>query len=248
MLAACSEVYGSQVAADDLDLVSSGALTVCSDVPNEPFGFQDPDSPTGYSGFDIDVVTAIADRLDLAVEVVPAAFEDLVTGTAMAAGTCDVAASAIMITARWAQQVDLTDPYYDVAQSLLVLEDAGLSSIDDLVDGKVVGVQSGTTGQAYAEQHVPGAEIRVSDTIDDLVIALETGQVDAILHDRTVAVDLARGNAAVVVEDYDSSEAYGFAVVQAREDGFVAAINAALAEIREDGTYDELLRRYFGVD
>lgn len=248
LLSACGEDTGDAVATGDLDLVSPATLTVCSDVPFKPFGFEDPDSPIGYRGFDIDLVTEIAHHLAVDVAVVSTDFEDLATGSAMAAGTCDLAASAVAITETRAAQIDFSDPYYDAMQSLLVAEGTALSSIDELVEGMVVGVQSGAAGETYAERNVPGADIRAFESIGDLMVALETGQVDAILHDLPTSVEFARGTAAEVVADYDSGQSYGFAMAQDRTDGLVDAINAALAEIREDGTYDEVFDRYFGVD
>lgn len=248
LLTACGEGNGDTAAEGDLDLVSSGTLTVCSDVPFAPFEFEDPDSPIGYSGFDIDLIAEIAERLDLEVEVVATGFEGLTSGATMAAGTCDLAASAMTITEERAEQIDFSDPYYDAVQSLLVPEGSDLTGIDDLVEGVVVGVQSGTTGAAYAEENVPGAEIRSFENTGDLFVAMEAGQVDAIVQDLPVNVEFARNNAAEVIQDFDTGESYGFAMEQGRGDDLVEAVNAALADIRADGTYDEIFDRYFGTD
>ena len=118
----------------------------------------------------------------------------------------------------------------------------------DLVEGVVVGVQSGTTGAAYAEENVPGAEIRSFENTGDLFVAMEAGQVDAIVQDLPVNVEFARNNAAEVIQDFDTGESYGFAMEQGRGDDLVEAVNAALADIRADGTYDEIFDRYFGTD
>jgi polar amino acid transport system substrate-binding protein len=245
LLVACGE--DGEVATEDLDLVSSGTLTVCSDVPYAPFEFEDPDSPLGYSGFDIDLIAAIAEEMGLDVEVVATGFEGLTSGATMAAGTCDLAASAMTITEARAENIDFSDPYYDAVQSLLVPAGTDITGIDDLVEGVVVGVQSGTTGEAYAEDNVPGAEIRSFESTGDLFVAMEAGQVDAILQDQPVNVEYARESDSDVIEEYDTGESYGFAMTKDREDGLVDAINEGLAAVRDAGTYDEIYDRYFGT-
>lgn len=240
---------GDDPAADgDLDLVSSGTLTVCSDIPYAPFEFEDADSDIGYSGFDVELIQAIADELDLEVEVIASGFEGLTSGTAMAAGDCDVAVSAMTITPERAEQIDFSDPYYDAVQSLLVPEGSGIAGIDDLTDEVTLGVQSGTTGEAYAQENVPGAEIVSFENTGDLFIALEAGQVDAILQDQPVNVEYAREQGASVIEEYDTDESYGIAFEQDRPDDLLAAVNTALADVREAGTYDDIYDRYFAVD
>jgi polar amino acid transport system substrate-binding protein len=247
-LAACGENGDTTADPDDFDLVSAGTLTVCSDVPYAPFEFEDPDSPLGYSGFDIDLIAAIAEELGLEVEIVATGFEGLTSGATMAAGTCDLAASAMTITEERAEQVDFSDPYYDAVQSLLVPDGSDIGSIDDLVDGVVVGVQSGTTGEAYAQDNVPGAEILSFENVGDLFVAMEAGQVDAILQDQPVNVEYARENPSDVIEDYDTGESYGFAMEQDREDDLLEGINEALEAVRDAGTYDEIYDRYFATD
>jgi polar amino acid transport system substrate-binding protein len=235
-------------AAGDLQLVSEGTLTVCSDIPYEPFEFEDPDSDIGYSGFDIELMQAIAERAGLEVEVTVTGFEALTSGTAMATGQCDVAASAMTITEERAEQIDFSEPYYEALQSLLVQSDSDIASIDDL-EGAVVGVQSGTTGEMYAEENVEGAEIRAFENPGDLFVALDSGQIDAVLQDLPVNAERARDNEDVeVVEEYDTDESYGFGLEQDRDDDLLQVINDGLAEVRDDGTYDELYDKYFGTE
>lgn len=232
-------------AAGELDLVAEGTLTVCSDVPFEPFEFADPDSDIGYSGFDIDLIAAIAATADLEVAVVESGFDALTSGTAMAAGQCDLAASAMTITEERAEQIDFSDPYYASLQSLLAPAGGDITSIDDL-EGTVVGVQSGTTGEDYANDNVEGAEIRAFENPGDLFVALESGQIDAILQDLPVNGEFALNNDGFeVVEEYDTDENYGFAFAQDRGDDLLSVVNDGLAQVQEDGTYDALFTEYF---
>jgi polar amino acid transport system substrate-binding protein len=236
------------VAAEDLDLVNAGTLTVCSDVPYPPFEFEDADAPSGYSGFDIDLMQEVADRLGLDLEVVEVGFDGLQSGATLAAGQCDVAASAMTITEDRAQNLNFSDPYYDSLQSLIVLEGSDITSLADLEGGNL-GVQRGTTGADYAEENAPeGAQIVDFDSGPDLFTAMQAGQIDAGLQDLPVNVEQVNNDDSFeIVEEFDTGEQYGFAAAQGN-DSLIDAINEALAELRDDGTYDELYDRYFAVD
>jgi len=218
-------------------------LKVCSDIPYPPFEFVDESSPIGYSGFDIELIAAIASELGREVEIIEAGFDALTSGAAMAAGQCQVAIAAMTITPERAEQIDFSDVYYESIQSLLVPEGSAIRSIADLVTGLRVGVQSGTTGEEYAEENVPGAEIVGFENPGDLLTALVAGTIDAVLQDAPVNEDHAASNATVVVETYDTGESYGIAF--AKGDPLRDEVNAALAKFRADGTYDALFDKYF---
>jgi ABC-type amino acid transport substrate-binding protein len=100
----------------DFSTVDEGVLTVCSDIPFAPFEFEEAGE---FTGFDIDLMEAIATQLGLELEVSAIGFDPIQSGTAMNAGQCDVAASAMTITEEREQNLDFSDPYYDANQSLL---------------------------------------------------------------------------------------------------------------------------------
>lgn len=240
---------GTAGSADDLGLVRPGTLTACSEVPYPPFEVEDPDAPSGYSGFDIDLLQAVADDLGLELAVEDVSFDALQSGTTLAAGQCDVGASAITITPERAENIDFTEPYYDSLQSLLVPADSGISSIEDLA-GKVVGAQAGTTGLAYATENTPeGTEIVEYPGDGELWPALQAGQIDAILQDLPVNVTHAQADESyVVVEEYPTDEQYGFALAKDKNPALLEAINSSLQSLRDEGTYDELYDSYFSAD
>ena len=97
-------------------LVSAGSLTVCTDTPYEPFEFEGPDGE--QTGYDMDLLRAIAEDAGLELDVIDLPFDGILGS--VAAGDCDVVASAVTITDERAQQVDFSDPYFDAEQSLLV--------------------------------------------------------------------------------------------------------------------------------
>lgn len=233
-------------AGGDLELISDGTLSVCSDIPYAPFEFEEDGEITG---FDIEVMQAIADELSLELEVNAIGFDPIQSGTALNSDQCDIAASAMTITEEREANLDFTDPYYDAEQSLMSKADAGIASIEDL-SGMTVGVQSATTGETYTRENAPeDAEIQAFENPGDLLTALQANQVDAVLQDLPVNAEFARNNDGFeVVETYDTGEQYGFAVAEEGSDNLLAAVNEALQAVRDAGTYDELYDKYFSAE
>lgn len=246
LLAACGddddEPTASASGADDLELVAEGTLTVCSDTPYEPFEFQKDGEHTGY---DMDLLRAVAEGADLDFEVKDLPFDGILAS--LAAGDCDVVASAVTITDERAEQVDFSDPYFDADQSLLVKADQA-DELSDLaaLAGKTIGVQAGTTGETYANENAEGAEIESFEDSDGLFGAIESGDIDAILQDLPVnAYRTTQDDSLEVVETYPTGEQYGFAVEKGNA-SVLALVNDGLQALRDDGTFDEIYSEYFG--
>lgn len=224
-------------------LVSDGTLTVCSDTPYEPFEFKDDQGED--TGYDIDLLRAVADGAELDLAVIDLPFDGILGS--LEAGDCDVVASAVTITDERAEQVDFTDSYFDADQSLLIKADRSeLAALADLEDG-TIGVQAGTTGETYANDNNPGAEIKSFEDSDGLFAALESGDIDAILQDLPVnAYRATQDDSVSVVETYPTGEQYGFAVKKNATE-VLAFLNDGLAALRDDGTFDEIYGTYFAT-
>ena len=219
---------------------------MCSDVPYPPFEDFDESSESGFKGFDIDIVQAIADGLELELAVKDSSFDALQSGQALNAGQCDMAASAMTITEERKAALDFSEGYYDSQQSLLVPEGSDIASIDDL-DGVKVGVQQGTTGKAYAEENATGAELVSFPSDAEMFQAIKAGQVDALLQDLPVNINHQDAGGFSVVETYSTDESYGLAMKKGSTE-LVDAVNEQLAEMREDGSYQEIYDTYFATD
>ncbi|AKV87622.1 ABC transporter substrate-binding protein [Microbacterium sp. 1.5R] len=236
---------GEPAAGDEYDLIEAGTLTVCSDIPYAPFEFEGGDNGTGYTGFDIDLLDAIAKELDLKLSVQDVGFDALQSGTTLAAGQCDVGASAMTITDERKANIDFSEPYYESLQSLLVRTDSGIESIDDL-SGKNVGVQQGTTGEAYATENAEGAELVQYPSDGELWPAMQAGQIDAILQDQPVNLEHEKADSAYkIVEEYETGESYGFAYAKGEKDALREAIDGALQDLRDSGDYQTIYDTYF---
>lgn len=224
--------------------VSAGKLTVCSDAPYEPFEYQDENG--NWTGFDMDLMTAIAKRYGLTLEVTKQPFDGI--WLAPAAGTCDIVASSITITEERAQNAAFSDPYFDADQSLLVRSEDAATYVDlASLAGKTIAVQTGTTGEAYAKENAGDAKVQSFDDAAAMFAALEGKQVDAVLQDLPINAFRAvkQGNTQVTAT-FPTEEKYGFAMAKDNVD-LLDAVNESLNEFRAGGVYDEIYQKYFGT-
>lgn len=230
--------------AGEYNLVEDGKLVVCSEIPYRPMEFEEGGV---YVGFDVDLMQAIADELGLEMEFVNTGFDAITTGSAMAGGQCDIAASSITILPEREENIDFSDGYFDAEQSLLVKKDSGITTLSDF-SGRTLGVQSVTTGAMYAEENAPAdTEIVAFDAGGDLFVAMEAGQIDGILQDLVVNGDrLVDDDTVTIVETYPTDEVYGFAVQEEGKEALLDAVNDALSTLKDNGTYDTIFEKWFG--
>jgi len=226
---------------EDLGLITDGTLTVGTDTPFPPFEIG---QPPDISGYDIEVMDAIAENLDLTAEYQDTSFDTIFRDVAN--GQFDIAAAASTITPAREKTVDFSEPYYEAQQALLVAEGSDIASVDDL-GGAIVGAQDATTGEAYANEETDAQEVRGFPEGPDAIAALETGQVDAAIIDQPVAADAVEKQGGVeIVEEIQTDELYGFAMPPGAP--LVEAVNDALTELKDDGTLTELYEKYFNTE
>jgi ABC-type amino acid transport substrate-binding protein len=224
---------------EELDTLEPGVLTVGSDIPYRPFEFGDPPD---YEGYDIDIINAIGDRLGLEIQIEKTPFGTIFRD--LAQGQFDAVVSSTTITPDREEVVDFSDPYFRANQALVVTSDSDIASVDD-VSGTTVGAQLGTTGADYAEQELDAEEVRPFDLIDQAFQALNAGQVDAVIVDDPVGTAaIEEGEPIEIAEVIETDEDYGISVQPGSEE-LLDAINGALTEIKEDGTFEEIYRKWF---
>lgn len=242
VLAACGNGDGDAVDPADLELVAPGALTVCTDTPYAPMEFIDEQG--NYTGFDMELMRAVAEDLGLEFAVVEPGWEAITGGLAFEAGECDVAAASITITEERAEVIDFSEPYFRVGQSLLVTEASGLTSLAE-ADGREIAVQTGTTGHFFIRDEGPDGVIIVEfEDADGPWLALEAGSVDGFMTDLVVTQAFVDENPGFsVVETFDTEEEYGWATQNTPN--LLAALNATLDKFQGDGTYDRIYSDWF---
>lgn len=225
------------------DLIEKGALTVCSDVPYPPFEDFDKKAASGFSGYDIDIVSAVAKGLDVKLKIKDSSFDALQSGLAMNSGDCDLAASAMTITPERKKKLGFSTPYYDSKQSLLVPVGSSVKGIGDL-EGKKVGVQKGTTGQSYATKNAKGADLIDYPSDGEMFSALKAGSITAILQDLPVNLDHTDEGKFDIVEEYDTDESYGLAMKKTNSQ-LIKSVNEQLAKLKDNGEYQKIYDKYF---
>jgi polar amino acid transport system substrate-binding protein len=224
--------------------ISAGKLTVCSDAPYEPFEYQDEQG--NWTGFDMDLMHAMAERYGLTLEVTKQPFDGI--WLAPAVGTCDLVASSITITEERSQNALFSDSYFDADQSLLVRSEDAATYVDIAsLAGKTIAVQTGTTGESYAKENAGDATVQSFEDAAAMFAALEGKQVDAVLQDLPINAFRAvkQGNTQVTAT-FPTAEKYGFAMAKDNVD-LQNAVNESLAEFRATGVYDEIYAKYFGT-
>jgi polar amino acid transport system substrate-binding protein len=250
---AAALVLGASACGSDDDDASSSDTTeaaeattwkVCSDMPYEPFEFEG-EGPRGlaYTGFDIELLDAIAEDQNATLDITDSDFDTIFAS--VNAGNCDIVASAVTITPEREENSLFSDPYFDADQSLLVPADSDVASLEDLA-GETIGVQTGTTGETYANENAPeGATVKAYPDAAALFAALNAGEIAAVLQDLPVNSDRATKDENVtVVETFKTGEQYGFVVAKENTEA-QGALNDGLSAVKEDGTYDELYEKYF---
>jgi len=200
-------------------------------------------------GFDIDVVTAIAQKAGIEVKFVNTPWEGIFN--ALGQGDRDLVVSAVTITEERRQTMDFTDPYFDAAQLIAVKEDSKVAKFADLKKLKV-GVQTGTTGDEAVGKLLgkTNTNIKRFESTPLALKELEAGGVDAVVADNGVVIHYVANNPGGKFKTVNDKEfvpeQYGIAVKKGNAE-LLTKLNKGLAEIKADGTYDKIYTQYFGA-
>lgn len=217
-------------------------ITVGTEAAYPPF--EDTTSEGNIVGFDIDVVTEIANRSHLQVRFQNAQFQAIIPS--VQSGQFDLGASAFTITNERKQQVDFSVPYYDNDLQVAVrASDTTITKESDLNAHKVC-TQTGTTSESWLIDHGhPNETIVRFDAFPPCADALKRGDVDAMMIDQATVRDLvsksggALKNAFVVT----TGEQFGFPVKKGNTE-LLNQVNSALVAMKADGTLDRLVQKW----
>jgi polar amino acid transport system substrate-binding protein len=218
-------------------------IRIATDATWPPFEYVD-EQTMQIVGFDVDLMTAIADKENLDIEFVNVSWDPLLAGVAQC--TYDAAISSITITTERAKEMLFSDPYFAAGQIVTVRKDnTNIASKDDLA-GKVVGAQLGTTGAMEIEK-ITGATLKTYDDIGLAFQDLMNGQIDAVVADNPVALEYVGKNPDKLktAGDVFTSEFYGIAVCKDNTE-LLAKINEGLAKVKAEGLIQELVAKWLG--
>lgn len=221
-----------------MQLINAGKLTVCSDVPYEPFEFQKDGK---IVGFDIDIANEVAKDLGAELSIVDSSFEAIETGTALTG--CDVSISSISITDVRKTVMDFSTPYMDDDLTLLATTASGITDIAS-AKGKKVGVQQATTGAQYAKDN--GIDAQQFEDSGLLVQAIQAGTIDAALGNQSVlAYAIKEDPKWKRAENYATGEKLGIAFKKGNT-AMAEKVNGTLKRLTDDGSLKKFETTWFG--
>jgi polar amino acid transport system substrate-binding protein len=237
-LTACGGSPTPAASEGGVKLINSGKLTVCSDIPYEPFEFQKDGKNVG---FDMDIAAEVAKDMKAELNVVDSSFEAIETGTALT--QCDVSISSISITDTRKAVMDFSSPYLNDDLTLVATGASGITNIDG-AKGKKVGVQQATTGAQYAKDK--GLDAQQFEDTGLLVQALKAGTIDAALGNQSVLGYAIKDDSKMKrVENYATGEKLGIAIKKGNT-AMADQVNSTLKRLTDDGSLKKFETTWFG--
>lgn len=248
VLTACSggaATTDSSAPDDEYGLVTPGTLTIATEGTYRPFTYHEEGSGD-LTGFDVEIIEAVADKLGLEAKFEETQWDAIFAG--LDAGRFDVIANQVSINPEREEKYLFSEPY-TVSPGVIVVneDDDSISSFDDLA-GKTT-AQS-LTSNWYELAQASGANVEAVEGWAQAVALLQQGRVDATINDNLTYLDYEKTDGPTglkIAAETDDPAHNAFALTKDKED-LVAAIDEALAELREEGVLAEISEKYFGAD
>ncbi|WP_196000853.1 transporter substrate-binding domain-containing protein [Clostridium sp. 1001271B_151109_B4] len=221
-----------------------GKLVVGMSADYAPYEFHyiDENGKDVVGGFDVDIANEIAEAIGVELVIQEMDFDALVS--ALPAGKIDVVISGMNPTEERAKVVDFSDIYYNSKHGILVrAEDADKYKTFADLEGAKVGAQLGSTQEKIAKSEIPNADLQLLANVNNLILELKSGKVDAIIMEKPVAEMAVNSNPDLSVgeptyEDKSGGNAVG---VAKNNPELLAKINEVINELNESGKMDEYI-------
>ncbi|MFD1793754.1 glutamine ABC transporter substrate-binding protein GlnH [Ochrobactrum teleogrylli] len=236
-------LLGAVIAAISIGTAKAEDLVVATDTAFVPFEFKQGDK---YVGFDIDLWDAIAKDLGVTYKLQPMDFNGIIP--ALQTKQVDVGLAGITIKDERKQVIDFSDGYYDSGFLLMVPADSAITGAQDL-KGKTVAIKTGTSAADYAKANFKDTELRQFPNVDNAYMELQTGRVDAAMHDTPnilYYINTAGNGKVKAVGEQMMAQQYGIAFPKGSD--LVAKVNASLAKLKQDGSYTAIYKKWFGTE
>ena len=241
--AASSEAASTSAAAAELTTVEAGKLTMATNAAFPPYEMTT--DAGAFEGIDIDTAQAIADKLGLELQIDDMDFDAALLSVQQ--GKADIAMAGVTVTDERKNVMDFSDSYATGIQSIIVPEGSDIASPDDLA-GKMIGTQRGTTGYIYCSDDFGDDAVVAYDDGLTAVQALNNGQVDAVVIDNAPAKEFVAANPGLVILDTSYAEE-DYAIGMAKGNTALEdAVNAALEELKADGTLQSIVDKYITAE
>ena len=228
-----------------LETVNEGKLTMSTNAQFPPYEMVADDG--SFEGIDVEVATAIAEKLDLELQV-----DDMDFDSALLAaqnGKSDMVMAGVTVTEERQQVMDFSNSYATGVQSIIVTNDSEIASVDDLANASQIGTQRGTTGWLYCSATTEDGgygedHVTAYDDGATAVQALINGQVDAVVIDNAPAQEYVKANPGIKLLDTEfTKEEYAIGMAKGNT-ALMDAVNKALEELIADGTVQTIIDKY----
>ena len=240
---ASSAAASTSAAAGELTTVEAGKLTMATNATFPPYEMTTDSGE--FEGIDIDTAKAIADKLGLELQIDDMDFDAALLSVQQ--GKADIVMAGVTVTDERKAVMDFSDSYATGIQSIIVPEGSDIASPDDLA-GKKIGTQRGTTGYIYCSDDFGDDAVVAYDNGLTAVQALNNGQVDAVVIDNAPAKEYVAANPGLkVLETSYAEEDYAIGMNKDNT-ALVEAVNAALEELKADGTLQSIVDKYITAD
>ena len=221
---------------------SSGAkkLVMCTNAEFPPYEYKEGGE---FKGIDVEAAKKIGEKLGYEVEILDIAFDSLIP--TVNSGKADFAMAGMTVTEDRLENVDFSETYQTAVQAVVVLANSSIEDVDDLYDGKKIGVQLGTTGDIYCTDDFGDENISRYPKIVDGIQAMKTGTIDACVIDDQVAkaVVAQDGGSFKILETPYANEDYAIAVKKGNKE-LLDQINSAIKEMKSNGELDAIIGKY----
>ena len=205
----------------------------------------------GFEGIDVEVADAIAKKLGLELVVDDMSFDAALT--AVQTGQSDIAMAGITVNPVRQEVMDFSDSYATGVQVIIVKEDSPIATVDDLASAEMIGTQKATTGYIYCSDTPENGgygedHVTAFDTGALAVMALVNGQVDAVVIDNEPAKSFVAENEGLKILDTEFAvEDYAIGLAKGNT-ALLEAVNAAMAELKADGTFQGIVDKYITAE
>ena len=228
----------------DLGTSQEGKLIWATNAAFEPYEYMEGDTVVGI---DAEIADAIAAKLGLEAQVENMEFDAIIP--AVTSGKADIGLAGMTVSEERLMNVNFSDTYVEAGQAIIVKEGSDIQSAADL-NGKVVGVQRGTTGDEYVSDEANGVGVASVERFSngpDAAQSLLTDKIDAVVIDNEPAKKLVENSEGLVKLDENlTSEQYAIAVAKDNTE-LLDAINGALSEMKENGELQAILDKYLNA-
>lgn len=236
---ALAMLAGSAQAAD--------SIRIAFDVPYEPFEYKDDNGE--LTGFEVELAKAMCEEMNAECELITQAWDGMIPG--LLARKFDAIMSSMSITPERAERVLFSKPYYITPGGWFAAEGFNTDVTDmDAMKGKSVGVQRGTTMDTFVTENMNSVvSIKRYNTAEDMVLDLEGQRLDAVFVDYPVGEQTIKNKQGFIEvgEPVKLGEGVGVAM-RKRDKDLAGRVDKALDTLKEDGTYDAIMKKYFAYD